>query len=278
MSGPRRLLAAAWVGVFVVAACSSATSTPAPTAVLSATSGATGSAAASAGAPSQAHWSYEGSEGPAHWGALDPAYAACADGKEQSPIDITGAVKTDTAAPSIAYVSRPSTVANNGHSVEAAAASGSTLTLGGTTYALIRMHFHSPIETTVDGARFHVELHFVHESSDGRAVVLAAFVQVGAQNTAWDPLVQALSTAKGAQTDIEMDWSALVPTPFTTYQYAGSLTTPPCTEGVQWLVSTVPVQMSQAQVDAFAAAYSGNDRPTQPLNGREITLEAQPVR
>jgi carbonic anhydrase len=250
------------------AACSSAATAPAPT---------SGPSVGASVAPTAAHWSYPGAEGPANWGDLDPAYAACADGKEQSPIDITGAVKVDTASPAIAYVSGPSSVTNNGHSVEAAAGPGSSTTFAGSTYALVRMHFHSSSETTVDGVRAPVELHFAHESADGRAAVLAVFVQVGAENPAWGPFVAALSTAKGGQTDIAVDWSRLLPAPFTTYQYAGSLTTPPCTEGVQWLVSTVPVQMSPAQVDAFSAAYSGNDRPTQPLNGRKIELDAQPA-
>ena len=269
MPGSRRLLAAVSAAALIAAACSSAASTPAPESTPS---------VGAPSAPAAAHWTYAGAEGPAHWGALDPAYAACSDGKAQSPIDITGATKADTTAPAVAYVNGPSTVVNNGHTVEAEAHAGSTLAFGGTTYQLVQVHFHSPSENTVGGARAPIELHFVHQSADGSKAVLAAFVQAGSENQAWASFVKALSTATGAETEIEMDWAELLPTPFTTYQFAGSLTTPPCTEGVRWLVSTVPIHMSQAQIDAFAAAYSGNDRPTQPLNGRRITLEGQPIR
>lgn len=274
MTGPSRLLAAASVAALALAACTGAGTTPPSSAAAPTTTAPSASAGASA--QPEAHWSYEGADGPAHWGPLDPAYAACSIGTEQSPIDIAGAAKVDATSPTAANASGPSTVVNNGHSVEAAAGPGSSMTVAGTSYALVRMHFHSPTETTVGGARAPVEPHFVHESADGRPAVLAMFVQVGPQNAAWDAFVSALFTPKGDRTEIKLDWSGLLPATFTTYRYAGSLTTPPCTEGVAWFASTVPILMGRAQIDAFTAAYYGNDRPVQPLNGRRIDLDAPP--
>ena len=223
-----------------------------------------------------AHWRYEGEEGPAHWGELDQAYKACSAGKAQSPIDIVNPAPSGKAPPSVAYRAGAADVVNNGHTVQANAASGLSLKLDGSDYELLQVHFHSPGEHAFDGKSGPVELHFVHRGASGTLAVLGFLVQPGATHPAWQPFVDALRTREGEHAAIQLDWPKLVPASASTVRYAGSLTTPPCTEGVQWLVARDPLAMSTAQIKAFTDAYSGNNRPRQPVGGRTVTVDAPP--
>lgn len=221
------------------------------------------------------HWEYEGEDGPEYWGNLAPEYAACADGSAQTPIDVTGAVETDLTDPVFDYAVKTATVVNNGHTVQANAAEGNTLDVSGAVSPLKQIHFHAPSEHTIDGQAAAAEVHFVHKTDAGVITVVGVMIVEGAMaNTAWQPYIDALTTAEGAETPTELDWAAMLPASHTTYRYTGSLTTPPCTEGVNWLLMTQPVELSADQIAAFTAAYEGNSRPVQPLNGRELELDS----
>jgi len=246
--------------VLALAACSVSGSSPAP-------------AASTSTAP--AHWTYEGAEGPAHWGTLDPAYAACADGSAQSPIDVVSPVPTVAPDPVIAYKAGPTTIVNNGHTIEAEAPGGNTVTIDGASFDLKQAHMHAPSEHEVDGASFPAEFHFVNKDTGGAITVVGVLVTQGAaDNEAWAPFVAAASTQPGGETEAELDWPALLPTDLTSYRYSGSLTTPPCTEGVHWVLLNTPVELSAAQIAALQNAYDGNARPVQSLNGRQVTLDS----
>jgi carbonic anhydrase len=223
-----------------------------------------------------AHWRYEGEEGPAHWGELDPAYMACSAGKAQSPIDIVNPVPSGKAPPTVAYRAGATEIVNNGHTVQANPPSGLSLKLDGADYELLQAHFHSPGEHAFAGRSGPVELHFVHRGASGTLAVLGFLVQAGPTHPAWQPFVDALRTREGDRATIQLDWPRLVPATATTIRYAGSLTTPPCTEGVQWLVAQEPLTLGNAQIKAFSDAYSGNNRPRRPLEGAVVTIDSLP--
>lgn len=227
-----------------------------------------------------AEWSYEGATGPAYWGSLDPSYAACVDGSIQSPIDITGAVGTPLADPLIRYAKSKVIVQNTGHTVQASALSGSSISVDGVTSELLQMHFHAPAENIIAGRRAPVDVHFVHQSADGRLTVIGVMLQAGGKrNRAWQPLVRVLRlsnldiSSEISQATVVFDWAAMLPKDRRSYRFQGSLTTPGCTEGVSWIVMQQPVRLSAAQIAAFTAVYDGNARPVQPINGRPITLD-----
>lgn len=223
---------------------------------------------------SGASWSYSGTTGPEFWGQLDHAYAACADGTQQSPIDITTAVREPVTNPKIVYVPGIATVFNNGHTVEAEANPGSSILLNGVTYNLAQIHFHAQSEHEVDGRHFPVEVHFVHKSASGAAVVISVLLEEGKRtNRAWQPYVDALSVPEGEEVHAHIDWAALLPVDRRNYRYAGSLTTPPCTQAVSWIVMARPVPVSGAQIAAFDKAYDHNYRPVQPLNDRTVVFD-----
>lgn len=231
-------------------------------------------AAADSATTTLPHWTYEGEEGPANWGELSEAYATCADGSAQTPIDVTNAVDADLADPVFDYATKSATVINNGHTIQANAADGNSMTVDGASTPLKQIHFHAPSEHTIDGKAAAAEVHFVHKTDDGVISVVGVMITEGTEaNAAWQPYVDALSTGEGSETAVELDWSAMLPANHTTFRYTGSLTTPPCTEGVNWFLMTEPVSLSADQIAAFTAAYEGNNRPVQPLNGRKIQLD-----
>ena len=230
-------------------------------------------APAQVGAAPEVTWSYSGETGPANWGGLSPAFARCADGTAQSPINV--ASTTEAKLRNLVFSYRPgdAEVFNNGHTVEAEPAPGrnNTVTIGTVIYTFAQFHFHSPSEHTFRGRRYPLEIHFVHRSPGGAIAVIAVFATEGRRNPEWAKFVNVIpvATVDPAQTTIDdLDWDRLLPTDQRTIRYNGSLTTPPCTEGVKWTLLTVPVEMSRPQIDAFKAAYTGNVRPVQRLNGR----------
>lgn len=233
------------------------------------------STAASHGASTPAaHWSYSDAEGPAHWGELAPAYVACADGSAQAPIDIVHPVGVDLPDPEFHYRSGRAEIVNNGHTIEAVPADGNGVSVNGVAATLRQMHFHAPGEHRIDGARPPAEMHFVHTGADGSLTVVSVMIRKGTvDNAAWAPYIAALRTPPGAQDATTIDWPALLPAGRLTYRYEGSLTTPPCTEGVHWFLMKQPVLLSASQIAAITAAYDGNARPVQPLNGRRVDLD-----
>ncbi len=229
----------------------------------------------SAGAQAQAHWGYEGAEGPEHWGSLDPGFAACSDGREQSPIDLTGAEPGALSEIAFDYAPSPISILNNGHTIQVDYQPGSAIVLDGTRYGLVQFHFHHRSEHTVDGADFPLEMHLVHASADGALAVVGVFLEEGEANEALAPVWRGLPAEPGPAAIIEgsLDANALLPERRTTWRYAGSLTTPPCTEGVSWLVMTDPVTASSEQIEAFRTLFPVNNRPVQPLNGRRLVTD-----
>lgn len=225
----------------------------------------------------KADWSYSGKTGPKFWGSLNPEYVQCSKGKSQSPIDLTGT--TARQLPKIQYsYGDPTTVVqeDNGHSVEAEVKAGSSITVDGKKYDLIQFHYHAPSEHTVNGKKFPMEWHFVHSAKDGKHIVVAAFVKEGKENPAFANLVKSIPAKEGLKKDVKnVDLAKLV-APNTgkaaRYSYGGSLTTPPCTEGVQFNIYSKPIELSAGQIAAYKSVHNNNDRPVQSRNGRTVDL------
>jgi carbonic anhydrase len=231
-------------------------------------------AASNEHATGPAHWSYDGENGPNHWGELDPTYTACADGSIQTPVDVKDTVKADLPDPVISYVTGKAEVVNNGHTIQANASAGNILTLDGVEYPFVQIHFHTPSEHTIAGKHFDAEVHFVHTREDGKIAVVGVMIEKGpTENKAWKPYVDSLGTLEGATSEVEIDWNAMLPAKHDTFRYQGSLTTPPCTEGVSWVLMQNPVQLSETQIKAFQAAYDHNNRPVQSIGSRVIQAD-----
>ena len=234
------------------------------------------------------HWSYEGEKGPKFWGKLDPEFSLCADGPNQSPIDIA---KTSPASlPKLRAKFSPSELRivhhehvadeiNNGHTIQVNYSEGATLTIGDSIFDLVQFHFHAPSEHTVHGKHYPMEMHYVLRSSSGALAVVGVFIEQGAHNAAFDPIWSNLPTKKGEESHfehIQVNVDDFLPhnNKGLSYRYDGSLTTPPCSEGVKWMVLKTPIQLSAEQIGRFTAIVKGNNRPVQPLHHRVIVTDA----
>jgi len=231
--------------------------------------------------PSDAtHWTYEGEKGPQSWGKLDPDFSLCADGHSQSPVDIGKTspallpklrAKFSPANLRIVHHEHLADEINNGHTIQVNYSEGDTMTVGDTNYELIQFHFHAPSEHTVQGKHYPMEMHFVHKSPSGALAVIGVFIEKGAHNAAFDPIFSNLPREKGVESHFEhvkVNVDDLLPHSHKSYRYDGSLTTPPCSEGVKWIVMKSPIQLSAAQIWWFTSRIEGNNRPVQPLNHR----------
>lgn len=216
------------------------------------------------------HWEYEGAAGPAAWGGLTPQFAACAAGQQQSPIDIAATVPA--ALPPL----RPDwpagagwSVVDNGHTVQASATGeAGNVTVEGTAYKLVQFHFHHPSEHTIGGVSYPMEVHFVHQSAEGKLAVVGVMLGGGG---APGPLDAILAAADGDGTlAAPIDPTALLPANPHYWRYHGSLTTPPCSEIVAWTLMAEPVEVSDAAIAAFAHRYEMDARPVQPLHRRFV--------
>ena len=215
-------------------------------------------------------WGYTGLVGPAHWGALAPEYAPCAEGMQQSPVDIAGYESATAPALSFSYDGGVSGVALVRGSVVVEFPPGSSVTLGGRQYELQSAHFHAPGEHRVDAEGFAAELHVVHEDASGDALVVGVLYRLGPP----DPVLQAmLDAAAGATTGFPLDAAAFTPRSGSFFNYTGSKTTPPCHEPIEWVVMRDAPTVSPEQVGALQSFSGGpNNRPLQPLRGRRIML------
>jgi carbonic anhydrase len=224
--------------------------------------------------PHPAEWGYTGAIGPDHWGDLSPDYVHAKTGRAQSPIDIRGAVPRDLPPIAFDYDTVAIDLVYNGHTIEEHEDRTSSIEVGGKRYVLEQFHFHSPSEHTVDGRHSAMEMHLVHKSEDGALAVVAVLIEEGAENAAfarvWDYLPTAENRSRTAQATV--DTGALLPVDRSYYRYSGSFTTPPCLEGISWMVLLSPVELSAAQIDRFRAVIDGNNRPVQALNDREIAV------
>ena len=241
--------------------------------------GATGSGAIGPGiqaaAPAAAHWGYEGAHGPQAWAQMKPEFGTCANGKRQSPIHIEdNATLQGPAEPlQINYLPSGGTVVNNGHTIQVDVAGENTLTVRGSTYKLIQFHAHHPAEERVNNKSFSMVIHLVHRSNEGKLAVVAVLLDPGQAN----PFIQKVWTHmpldvmdKVRMPAEYLNLTELLPLDRRYYQFMGSLTTPPCTEGVLWMVLKQPVTLSREQLRVFAQLFPNNARPVQPLQGRVV--------
>lgn len=221
------------------------------------------------------HWSYEGEAGPDKWGGLDPADAACAVGHQQSPVDISGAIGARQPPLKINWSKRPETIVNNGHTIQLNFSDGDAIGLGKGSYVLRQFHFHHPSEHRIDGKGFAMEAHFVHASADGLAVVGVLMVP-GRANVVFNKIVSTMPAEEGAPVpaDRGIDPNRLLPRQRAYYRYKGSLTTPPCSETVDWLVLAHPIDVDEADIARFARLYPMNARPLQSRDRRFILSSA----
>jgi carbonic anhydrase len=221
-----------------------------------------------------AHWAYSGADGPAHWGDLESDYATCKTGQRQSPIDIKGAKKDSTLAPiQFDYKPSPLKIINNGHTIQINFAPGSSITVNGKSYALVQFHFHKPSEEEIAGKKPSMGIHLVHKDAGGALAVVAVLLKDGSANPAIQTLWANLPNTVDKETEVpnvKFNAADLLPANRNYYTFDGSLTTPPCSEGVTWFVLEATREVSPEQVAAFGNLYPSNARPIQAANSREI--------
>ncbi len=229
-------------------------------------------AVAHGSSPRAAHWDYQGDAGPESWGRLKPEFAQCATGTRQSPIDIRDGIKVELDLVRFDYKPSAFRVIDNGHTVQVNVAGGNAIEIIGRRYDLVQFHFHRPSEERINGRLFDMVAHLVHKDMEGRLAVIAVLLDRGSAH----PLIQTvwnnLPLEKGEELAARatLDLNALLPADRSYFTYMGSLTTPPCSEGVLWMVMKEPVTISLAQVGIFARLYPMNARPLQAASGRLI--------
>ena len=222
------------------------------------------------------HWGYQGATGPSHWAAMEHEYATCGVGKTQSPIDIEDSAAKKSDLPAIAFDYKPSPlkIVDNGHTVQVIYAPGSTITVAGKQYELVQFHFHKPSEEKINGKPADMVVHLVHRDRDGKLAVVAVLLQAGASNALIETLWKNVPKEKEKEQDVpgvQVNAAELLPANKAAYYtFAGSLTTPPCSEDVTWFVLKARTTISKDELASFGKLYAMNARPTQPLNGREV--------
>jgi carbonic anhydrase len=227
-----------------------------------------------------AHFSYADAEGPEHWGDLDPSFALCKTGKKQSPIALPSVLRTDSlsfARPTYAPI--PLVILNNGHALQVKNTAAASVTIDSVKYDLAQFHFHSPSEHTIGGKSFDLEMHLVHKSADGKTVVVALMFTKGRKNelldSIWNAAPTTVSDTPTTVPNVTIDVASLFPADLKFEHYEGSLTVPPCTEGVSWFVVEPPAQggleVSDDQLARYRTLMHGpTNRPVQPLNDRAV--------
>lgn len=229
-----------------------------------------------AGGGHETPWGYEGEGSPGNWGGLRPEFSLCGLGQFQSPVDIRPTFSADLPDLAFDYRSSPLEILNNGHTVQVNFPEGSVLNAGGVLHRLLQLHFHTPSENTIDGKAYSMEMHLVHRTEAGTLGVVGVMIGEGGHNEAAEKTWRHLPPRKtGAVTheDVTVNAAELLPSDLRYYRFMGSLTTPPCTEGVNWYVLREPVYFSKGQVEKFRRIFPMNARPVQPLNSRMIVSE-----
>lgn len=221
----------------------------------------------------EVHWGYKGDGGPEHWGSLNPEYSLCSHGKSQSPIDFTKAYDTELAEIKFSYNTTPLKVINNGHTIQVNYAPGSNAQIDGQMFQLLQFHFHTHSEHTVNSKPYDMEMHLVHKNEKGELAVVGIFMKKGKENkviqTIWDNIPHEINKEK-VNPAVKINAHDLLPSDRSYYHYFGSLTTPPCSEGVNWSVMKTPIEVSDAQIKKFKSLMKLNARPTLPVNKRFI--------
>jgi len=218
------------------------------------------------------HWDYDGAGGPDAWGRLRPEYSKCSTGQRQSPIDIRGGIAVDLEPIKFDYRPSAFSVIDNGHTVQVNVEPGNSITITGKRYELLQFHFHRPSEERIDGRQFDMVAHLVHKDVDGRLAVVAVLLDRGSAQAVVQSVWNNLPLEKGdeVRAGTRIDLAQLLPEDRRYYTYMGSLTTPPCSEGVLWMVLKQPVPISPEQVAIFSRLYPMNARPIQQADGRLI--------
>lgn len=218
-------------------------------------------------------WSYEGGTGPAAWPTLSAEFATCGTGREQSPIDLAAARPGPAPTVVVDYRPLPLTILHNGHTVEVVVENGSRITVDGKEYELLQFHFHTPSEHVVGGKAFDGEVHFVHRAGDGSLAVIGVLLDAGARNSVF---VEVLARTPRSRTAawtfgwVTIDPAKILPPMTAFWSYGSSLTTPPCSEGVRWMVQKLPAPLSREHVAMLGRAMGENARPVQAVNGRQV--------
>ena len=218
------------------------------------------------------HWGYNGKEGPAHWSDIDPKFRMCRLGVNQSPVDLHRFVDANLSKLKIYYAGIAHDVVNNGHTIKITTQGRDEVVVDGKKFNLIQFHFHTPSEHTINGKHYPLEGHFVHKSKDGEYLVIAIMYKEGKHNKALQKVLNDMSAQKGKVVKLKEMFNPgeLFPHKLDYYRYEGSFTTPPCTEGVRWIVIKMPVEASKEQIEAIHKVVGNNNRPTQPLKARVI--------
>jgi len=221
------------------------------------------------------HWSYSGEGGPSHWAELDAKNAACGEGKSQSPVNIRTQDVRRTQLPKLMFNYQPAPlhIIDNGHSVQINVEPGSVLKVGDKSYQLLQFHFHHPSEELMNGQRSEMVAHLVHRDTEGKLAVVAVLLRTGQPNSTVEALWSHLPKQKGKEADFNdalINPAGLLPSDHSYFTYTGSLTTPPCSEGVRWLVLRSESTLSKNEIAVFAKLYPNDARPAQKLNGRQV--------
>ncbi|MBK5344664.1 carbonic anhydrase family protein [Pseudomonas sp. TH49] len=225
---------------------------------------------------SEGHWTYNGEHGPDHWGAL--GNSLCASGTQQSPINIeinqVLLHKIISSNLALHYGKTALKLQNNGHTIQANVGEGEKINFQGTEYQLMQFHFHTPSEHQINHLSFPMEMHLVHQDQNGQLLVVGLMIKEGNKNielaSLWSNLPRKDSEEITLSAEAAPDLNKLIPLESHHLYYKGSLTTPPCTEGVQWVLFEQPIEMSKSQIKKFRELFSQNHRPAQPINEREV--------
>jgi carbonic anhydrase len=228
--------------------------------------------AGSAVAEESVHWTYSGKHGPAHWGELSKAFATCSEGRSQSPIDIVDPIDADLEPIGLSYRGSTTAVVNNGHTLQIDVGPGNSLDIDGQTFELIQFHLHSPSEHRIQAESFALEVHFVHQNDRGELAVVAVLFREGPRSHGIATIEASAPAKVGTSKSLDTSIADLkiMPEGGAHYRYSGSLTTPPCTEGVRWLVVKEAGAVSREQVEQFVKLIGEDARGPQPLNGRRV--------
>lgn len=221
-----------------------------------------------------AHWGYKGKEGPEHWGDLSKDYVTCKTGEQQTPINIRNGITAVIPPIIFNYKSAALAVLNNGHTIQVQRPGGSYIWVGNHRYDLAQFHFHSPSENVVNGMPYPLEMHLVHKDAHGNLAVVGVLFKEGEENQAlkkvWNIMPKRANDTKHAT--VALSASDLLPDDKSYYHFMGSLTTPPCSEGVSWYMLRAPLELSRRQITQFNNIMPDNARPVQPLNNRLILM------
>lgn len=221
------------------------------------------------------HWGYTGDAGPEYWGRLSVEFTTCSSGKNQSPINLANMIEAELAEIAFDYRSVPLRIVNNGHTLQVNCPKGGRITVDGHSYNLLQFHFHSPSENQINGRSFPLEAHLVHSDDHGKLAVIAVMFYAGHKaNQFLDTIWKYMPTEVGRENllaHVNVNAMVLLPRDTAYYRYSGSLTTPPCSEGVLWMVMKNAVEVSSEQVEAFRALMGhANNRPIQPIFSRAV--------